>query len=361
MKKRCIPAFLLIVLAYCSCDSQDHAASPVGSKYDFSAVDRFVQDNLTVYDGHVAIMVAQHGQVIYQREINMDIHTERAIASASKWLSAGVIMSLVDSHQLSLDDTVGKYLPIFSQYGKGGITVRQLFSLTAGFASDIGDSDLADKYEYRKDLPLAQVVDSIAVYEPLVNPPGHAFNYCSTSMQIAGRIAEIVSGTDWQTLFDERIGDPCQMTARYTLMSAENPLVAGGVRTSAADYLHFLEMIVNKGSYDGVQVLSEAAVDTMGSDQTRGAEIQHAPYPANPYAPIPVSPVRYGIGNWIDVLDSAGHAVETSSPGLFGTHPWQDKKHDIAGIIFTSTVPRKSNAISLQIRQMIRNIVDTTK
>jgi hypothetical protein len=57
-------------------------------------------------------------------------------------------------------------------------------------------------------------------------------------------------------------------------------------------------------------------------------------------------------------VDNSGNAIETSSPGLFGTHPWQDSKHQIAGIIFTRTDPKKSNVISLQIRQMIRDIVD---
>ncbi|WPU92041.1 serine hydrolase domain-containing protein [Mucilaginibacter sabulilitoris] len=358
MKKLFIYAAFTTLLL--SCSSKDDPKPPVGStgKYDFSAVDKFLMDHLSVYGNHVAILVSQNGQVIYKQQINLAINSNLPIASASKWLSASVIMKLVDEHKLSLDDTVGKYLPIFTQNHKGNITIRQLFSLTAGFEGEIDADNIASKPEYHKDFTLAQAVDSIAVYSPLINPPGKAFNYCSTSMQIAGRIAELVSGESWQALFNKKIAGPCHMTAQYLQMSAQNPLIAGGVHTTAQDYLNFLQMIVNKGLYNGTRVLSEDAIATMELDQTRGAEIQTTPYVSNVYSPFPTSPVRYGIGNWRDEVDNSGNAVETSSPGLFGTHPWQDSKHLIAGIIFTRTEPRKSANISLQIRQMIRDIVD---
>jgi len=358
MKKNIIYLGLAILLF--SCSSKSDPELPAGStgKYDFSSVDQFLMNNLSAYNGHVAILVAQDGQVIYKQQINMGVNTDLIIASASKWLSAGVIMALVDEHKLSLNDTVGKYLPIFTQYHKGNITIRQLFSLTAGFPTDIGDSNIASKPEYNKNLTLEQAVDSIAVHSPLVNAPGAAFNYCSTSMQIGGRIAEVVSGESWQALFNEKIARPCQMNVRYLQTTVQNPLIAGGIHTTAQSYLNFLEMINNKGLFNGVQVLSEDAVNTMELDQTNGAIIQGSPYPANIYSPFPTSPCRYGIGNWRDEVDNDGNAIETSSPGMFGVHPWQDTKHHIAGIIFTRTEPRKSNAISLQIRQKIRDIVD---
>jgi CubicO group peptidase (beta-lactamase class C family) len=348
------------LLLFTSCSNKEVTHIPSGStgEYDFSAVDKLLQDSLGVYNNHVAVLIEKDGAVIYKQEINMSINTNLAIASASKWLSGAVIMSLVDENKLSLDDTVGKFLPIFTQYHKGNITIRQLFSLTDGFATDIGATDFSSRYEYRKDLTLAQAVDSIAVYEPLTDAPGTAFNYKSAGMQIGGRIAEIVSGLSWQDLFNQKIGMPCDMHADYFQMSTSNPLLAGGVHTTAEDYMHFLEMIANKGVYNGTRVLSENAVALMEKDETNGAAIQSAPYNSNPFTEYPVSPVRYGIGNWLDVKDSSGNIVETSSPGMFGTHPWQDSKHHITGIIFTRTTPRKSNITSLMIRQLIRDAVE---
>jgi CubicO group peptidase (beta-lactamase class C family) len=345
------------VIIFLFCGSRMHREP--ASKYDFSPVDKYIEQNIAAYNNHIAVLITQNDEVIYRKEVKITVNTNYGIASASKWLSAGVIMALVDENKLSLDDTVGKFLPLFSTYHKGNITVRQLFSHTAGFAGDAGSIlSLSRKFEYRSNITLAQAVDSIAVRTPLINAPGKAFNYGSTSMQIAGRIAEIVSGKTWQELFNEKIAQPCHMQAEYLQLSIKNPLLAGGVRTSAANYINFLRMIANRGMFNGKRVLSENAINTMTSDQTRKAVIQGTPYSANAYAKPVVASIKYGIGNWLDVVDDAGNVVESSSPGLFGTHPWQDSKHRVAGIIFTQTSPRKSNNISLKIRQMIRDIID---
>jgi CubicO group peptidase (beta-lactamase class C family) len=205
---------------------------------------------------------------------------------------------------------------------------------------------------------MAEAVDSIATYTNLIHAPGTTFNYGGVSMQIAGRIAEVVSGKSWQALFDEKTGYPCGMRVNYVLTSTQNPLIAGGARTTAREYLNFLEMIVNKGMYKNRRVLSENAIAEMLKEQTNGAAIENTPYPANPYSDYQNTGIRYGIGNWRDVVDKAGNADETSSPGAFGTHPWQDSKNNVAGVIFTRTTSRLSNITSLQIRQKIRDIIE---
>ncbi|GAB3249001.1 hypothetical protein GCM10027347_05780 [Larkinella harenae] len=316
-------------------------------------MDRFITENAAVYRDSVVVLVSQNGQIIYQHEHNLTSEINRVVASASKWMSGAVIMALVDDRKLALTDTVGTYLPIFSRYGKGHITIRQLFSHTAGFA---GDSP--EKFEYRRDLTLAQAVDSLAVHTKLTSVPGTTFNYGSASMHIAGRIAEVVSGRSWQTLFNEKIAIPCQLKATYLLINHRNPLIAGGVRTSARDYLNFLEMIVHKGRFRTTRVLSEQAIAELLKDQTMRATIVGTPYPTNPHSPYPATKIRYGMGNWLDVVAPDGTVLESSSPGLFGTHPWQDSKNQVAGIIFTRTVPGQSNTTSLRIREMIRKVVE---
>lgn len=334
-----------------SCRTQNVAPEKPNPSYDFTAVDKFIETNLGNYSDQIVVLVSQNGKLLYHKSLGLDSTDIRPIASASKWLSAAVIMSLVDDNKISLNDTVGKYLPIFTANKKGGITIRQLFSHTAGF-----EGDSQQNYEYQRNITVAAAVDSIALYVPLAFSPGSVFSYGSSGMHIGGRIAELVSGKSWQDLFDEKIGGPCHMVVRYG--SASNPIIAGGGNTSAADYLKFLEMIVNRGVYAGKRVLSESAVAIMLSDQTNGAVIRGTPYATNPFSPYPNTSIRYGMGNWLDVVDANGNVLESSSPGLFGTHPWQDSKSKIAGIIFTQTTHKKSNLTSLEIRKMIRDIVE---
>ncbi|TDE17278.1 serine hydrolase domain-containing protein [Dyadobacter psychrotolerans] len=334
-----------------ACSKQNVRPDGKNLPYDFTTVDQFIDKNLANYNNQVVVLVSQNGKLIYHKSAGLDTTATRPTASASKWLSAAVVMSLVDDKKISLDDTVGKFLPIFTANRKGSITIRQLFSHTAGF-----DGDSQQGFEYQRNITLAEAVDSIARYVPLVYAPGSAFSYGSSGIHIAGRVAELVSGKSWQVLFNEKIGRPCGITVRYG--SVSNPIIAGGANTSAADYLKFLEMIVSKGLSGKKRVLSEEAVSVMLSDQTRNAVIKGTPYPTNPFSPYPDNTIRYGIGNWLDVVDAGGIVWESSSPGLFGAHAWQDSKNKIAGIIFTQTTPRKSTQTSLEIRKLIRDIVE---
>ena len=54
-----------------------------------------------------------------------------AIASASKWVSAVAILTLVDDGLIDLDAPLSTYLPQFTG-SKGTMTVRQMFSHTSG-------------------------------------------------------------------------------------------------------------------------------------------------------------------------------------------------------------------------------------
>ncbi|RYU97485.1 serine hydrolase domain-containing protein [Emticicia agri] len=347
MKQLATATLLGLIITIFSCQTND----PTPATNDFSSVDAFIEENASAYANQVVVLVSQNGKLIYKKEHNLTTKDAKAIASASKWLSGGVIMSLVDEGKLSLNDTVGKYLPLFTKYKKGNITIRQLFSHTSGFPGDSPEG-----YEYNTSFTLAQAVDTLATHTATIHAPGTTFNYGSIGMHIAGRIAEIVSGKSWQTLFNDKIGNPCNLTVTY--LSLRNPIIAGGGFTTAEDYLHFLEMIANKGMYQSKRVLSENAIAEMLKDQTNNATIEGTPYPANPYSIYKNTGIRYGMGNWLDVVDSNGTVWETSSPGLFGTHPWQDSKNKIAGIIFTKTDPKISNMVSLQIREKIRNIVE---
>ncbi len=347
MKQLATATLLLLIITFFSCQTNN----PNPANYDFSAVDTFIEQNAAAYANQVVVLVSQNGKLIYKKEHNLTPKDARPIASASKWLSGAVIMSLVDEGKLSLNDTVGKYLPVFTQNHKGNITIRQLFSHTSGFPGDSPEG-----YEYRASLSLAEAVDSLAVHTAMIHAPGTVFNYGSIGMHIAGRIAEIVSGKSWQTLFNEKVASPCNMSVAY--LPLRNPIIAGGGYTSAEDYLHFLEMIAGKGTYQSKRVLSEGAIAEMIKDQTNNARIEGTPYPANPYSIYQNTSIRYGIGNWLDVVDTQGKILESSSPGLFGAHPWQDSKNQLSGIIFTKTDPKISNMISLQIREKIRNIVE---
>src|SRR5262245_29659794 len=94
---------LAMVLAIAGLSSSSHHVSAqIGCSYDFSEVTAMVQGlvNSNGLDG-ASMMVIKDGRVIYERYFGgYDANTTVPIASASKWLSAATLMTLVDEKKL---------------------------------------------------------------------------------------------------------------------------------------------------------------------------------------------------------------------------------------------------------------------
>ena len=265
----------------------------------------------------VALVVAQHGSVVYQNAFgSYTANTVVPIASASKWLSAATIMTLVDAGDLSLDAPISRYLPTFTG-NKASITLRQLLSFTSGVEEDPSCVQKAG-------LTLRQCADAIAAL-PLAATPGAQYRYGSGHLVVAAAAAESVTGESFTTLFQQRVAQPLGMT-QTSFAGGANPNPAGSARSSMSDYLRFVRAMWTDGDAGGTRLLSEQAVSEMQRDQTGGAPIVVATQIRKALGS------RYGFGEWYDVLDPAMQAYEVSSPGTFGFRPWIDRQRDIYAV-----------------------------
>lgn len=327
--------------------------------YDFSRVDRLLRDSLPHFDGGgCALLLLQDGKVIYDKGFGaVTADSMMPIASASKWLSGALLMTLVDEHKLTLSDPIGKYLRYLSGT-KATITVRQLFAHTSGFAGEIA---------VMRDMKLTMKNAAYAIcQERLKYKPGTAFAYGGASMQIGGRIAEIVGQKSWEMLFQERVAKPLGMvhTNFYGLGITENPLVAGGAQSSARDYARFLQMLVNKGVWNGRRILSEAAINEMLSNQAGCVPVMKQ-YQQTVYAELSGMSEKadYGIGVWRNSVESAAtipplhNLKEISSQGRLGFTPWIDVQRGVIGVLATQTPLRKMAPTYRSLRKLLRDIL----
>lgn len=270
------------------------------------------------------VEIANKGQVFYQFSSgNATANTRYRVASSSKWYVAAVLLKLEEDGRLDLDDKVAQYIPSFKN-NKAFITVGQLLNHTSG---------LPTKSIYTKDqnLTLAQSVDSIAIKENLVSTPGAEFSYGSASFQIAARIAEIVTGKSWEQLFKDIIADPCGMTQTdYGQKLSKD--IGDGAYSTAADFHKFLMMLLNNGSINGRQVLSESSIKKMKSNQIGDIPISFTPYKLRSSQ----HSRYYGLGIWLDrMLVNKNTATEFSSAGGRGFIPWINTCKNITGVFST--------------------------
>ena len=87
------------------------------SQYDFGEVDKLLKTNQKALGNNLAVMIYKGDKIVFQKEIGeFKIKTKAPIASASKWLTAALVMTFVDEGKLSLDEKISTYLPIFDNY-----------------------------------------------------------------------------------------------------------------------------------------------------------------------------------------------------------------------------------------------------
>ena len=132
-------------------------------------------------------------------------------------------------------------------------------------------------------------------------------------------------------LIKQQLFTPLQMrkTTFSTLDgSAINP--SGGAQSTAEEYMHFLQMLLNNGKYNGVQILSEESVNELRKIHTKNASIKYAPNAGAGF--------QYALGSWVIEETKDGKSSALASPGLFGTWPVIDWCRGYASIFFVKTL-----------------------
>ena len=320
------------------------AATPA---YDFAPVRQ--QIATLVQDKHLdgaALIVLQGGAVIDEDYFGTySAATRIPIASASKWLSAIAIERLVERGQMHWSDSVGQYFPD-APAPTQGITLGQLFSHTAGMQTD--DAPCLSNRLVSLD---SCARDILAL--PLLYAPGSGFAYGGNSMQVAGRMAEIASGKSWDQLFQDEVTGPLSMPGTdYAAgidnpppyVHVNNPRIAGGVRSVLHDYAHVVQMIAQRGQWNGSSYLDPAGVAAMQQDQTHGAPVLSTPDPLAQ---------GYGYGEWRNLVAADGTAIQVSSTGAFGTSPWVDNQTGVAAVFL---VQGQYSQLKDDVRQLWANV-----
>jgi CubicO group peptidase (beta-lactamase class C family) len=295
----------------------------------FAAVDERIAGWISAgYYRGASLVLEQDGRLLWQRRYgDHRADSVEFIASAGKWLASATILSVIDGGTLSLDDRVATYLPAFTG-SSGAATLRQLLSHTSGYQPSPPAGSPPDTYQ-----TLTEAIAAIRLL-PLAHEPGTQWEYGGLAMQVAGRMAELASGLDFETLFQRSIALPVGMTStHFTPVDGgfgHGPMLAGGARSSLQDYRRFLAMISADGLVDGRRVLSSRAIAAMLADQVGPAIIP----PGNFVTTVRQSRHHgiYGLGVWRELEDDQGRALLISSPSWAGTYPWIDRRHHLTGV-----------------------------
>jgi len=243
-------------------------------------------------------------------------------ASTSKWVTAVVVLDLVDRGVLALDTTANQLLPFWTETA---VDLRELLSFTSGFTDEPTCIN-------NPNATFAECVEKIYTDNAATaKSPGTEFYYSGTHMQVAGLMAiRAATATSWSELFaafQARTG--LFPTGGYDLPSQSNPRLGGGMTWTGEEYLGFL------------RALSSGAVL---APATRGALLANQ----RGTATVTASPViaqigedwAYGLGNWLECPTAivpatydCGEGHRNSSAGAYGAYPFIDFDLGYFGIV----------------------------
>lgn len=276
--------------------------------------------------GKAVLLVYKDGKIVFEKSVGeFTPKTQAPIAASTQWLTAALVMSYVDEGKLSLDDKVSKFLPVFSKYSKGYITIRDCITHLTGIEGpSIGS--LKDMSNPKKFSSLDELVNDIASSKEILSNPGLVFRFNNIGYTIAARVLEVLNRRGFEQMMAERITRPLLMrTTNFFSYTVINP--AGGAQSSAYDYMNFLSMLLNGGVFNGKRILSEAAIVTMMKSSSTQGMIKETP--------AILEGKNYGMGQWVLGTDENGKTTTVACPGLFGTWPLIDYCRKYAFIVFT--------------------------
>jgi CubicO group peptidase (beta-lactamase class C family) len=348
LKDTCLQFSLAMVsLLFCLPAFSQKRPAVEPSPYNFEAVDRLLKESQKILGPGYTFLVWKDGKPVYEKTGSDDFTTksQAPMAGAANWMIAALVMTYVDEGKLSLDDKVSKYIPIFSSYSKGYITIRNCLTNTTGIRT--GEGEASEVMPQTKYPSLEEEVNAYASKRDIASNPGTDFFYSPVGPNIAARVLEVITKKGFDRLMMERIQRPLKLRSTGFANEEGGALNAsGGARTCASDYMIFLTMLLNKGQYGDKRVLSEKAVEEMETAQFTGLPIK--------FVPKTIQGAQYGLGAWITETSGSGASVMTC-PNFAGIIPFMDKCRNYAAILFVDKAQADNKKI---IVQSLKGLVD---
>jgi CubicO group peptidase (beta-lactamase class C family) len=325
------------------------------------------------------------------------------IMSQTKAITSTGIMMLYEQGKITLDEPISDFIPEFSHTvvldkyhasdttyttvpAKREITFRDLLTHSSGIDyADIGSDNMNAIYA-KAGVPSglgyfdANLLDKMKVLagQPLAFQPGERWQY-GLNADLLGCLIEVISGMSLEDYLRKNIFDPLGMkdtyfnvpmvkssrlATVYTEDSAHHIIPwshqfrhidpdyatmnkhyfsgGAGMSSTAYDYAVFLQMLLNKGTYNGHKILSPRTVELMLSGQ--------------------LDTMFDGVNNFglgFSIVTPKGAAREPKNVGsfgwggYFGTNYWADPKANLVCLIMTQHNPNNHGELIQKIGNLV--------
>ena len=199
-----------------------------------------------------------HLMVVVDGKVAGEIHPapfkasgKHTLYSVSKTFTAVAVGLAVEDGLLSVEDELAKFFPKYASTIKG-IKIKDVLTMRSGFKTNGGmrnsQLDWVDYYLNR----------------PLVATPGTKYSYDSIETYLLAAVVQQVTGKDVLTLLNERVFFPMGIDDVEWEKCPKGIITGGwGIYMTAEAQAMFGQLLLQKGNWNGRQLVSEQWVDEM--------------------------------------------------------------------------------------------------
>ena len=248
----CFAALLLVSILAASCESASRSKDTTKSKDSLSinlpaagtvpaaeaariraACDQWYDTTLKPGNFNGGILVAEHGDIIYERYCGsghiggtdtINANTPTHIASVSKTFTAMAVLKLVQDGKVKLDDELNKYFPSFNY---PGVTIRNMLNHRSGLPNYLYFMDELgwDRKAYMTNQDVYDYLVNRKAELKNISPPDRHFTYCNTNYALLALLIEKISGITYPQFIKQNFFDPLHMQNSFVFTAADSARV----------------------------------------------------------------------------------------------------------------------------------------
>jgi CubicO group peptidase (beta-lactamase class C family) len=234
-----------------------------------------------------SIVIARHGKLAYEKYFEGDASTLRNTRSATKTVASMLIGIAIDKRMLSgVDAKVTSFFPDKKPFQnpdprKDQITVEDFLTMSSQLECNDdnqfsrGNEErmyiMEDWVKFTLDLP-------IKGYAPWEDKPkdtkyGRAFSYCTAGVSTLSGVIERTTKMPADKFAAKYLFAPLGITeAKWSYSSLGLPLTGGGLELRSRDYAKLAQLYLNKGTWNGSQVIPAAWVEKSTTPHSQANE-----------------------------------------------------------------------------------------
>ena len=218
----------------------------------------------------VSFLVVQHNKIIFEQYWNnyRPVTLSNSFSMAKSVVSLLVGCAISDGYIKSINQPVHDFLPEWTSFEGKTLTIKDLLTMSAGVDWNESSTTLFAKNTqvyYGKDLW------KLTLTEKLIEKPGVRFYYQSGVTQILGFILKKATGKNLADYASEKLWTPihAEEDALWSLDKKDGMEKAYCCfNSNARDFARLGQLILNKGKWNGIQVVDSNYIHMASSPST---------------------------------------------------------------------------------------------